>query len=109
MNGGGSFAFCQHVCYTCSMSATTTSENYREEFGFDMSDAQYATVNVLSRVAGAMTVSDDIIEQSHSGRIAGYDEPGNYTVTYEKNGSWVMVRVGANAIVTVVRADGTVF
>lgn len=87
--------------------STTATETYRDEYGMDMPDAQYATVNVLSRVAGAMLV--DGAAQSHRGSIAGYSEPGNHFVTYEQKGTWVIVRVGERAVPSIVQSDGTVF
>lgn len=99
------------------MSATTTSETHREEFGFDMTDAQYATVNVLSRVAGSMVIEgtgdvENTIRRTQAHEppaSAGYFEPGPYLTTFEKNGSWVIVRTGGRAVPSIVRSDGTVF
>jgi hypothetical protein len=90
------------------MSTETTQDNYRDEYGFDMTDEQYQTVNMITRTATAMIV-DDGSRQSHSGAQARYSEPDQHYVTYEKSDSWVIVRVGARAINTIVRSDGTAF
>lgn len=96
------------------MSATTTPETHRDEYGFEMTDPQYATVNVLSRVAHSMLVDYSIEAarpaQGHEPPLsAGYTEPGPYTVTFEKSGSWVIVRTGGRGVPSIVRSDGTVF
>lgn len=86
----------------------TEQDNYRDEYGFAMTDRQYQTVNVITRTAAAMIV-DDGSRQSHSAVIAHYPEPGQHYVTYEQSDSWVVIRVGASAIVSIVRSDGTAF